>query len=167
MVWGSCEVLQTKLHPKLLIFLNFKLYHALGIMGYVDKFQVLSQHQLNLVKKLGIEEQRLSLLGHHLNQMNSKTNEIKFNLNNIKCIFVGRIDEEKGFQNIISIVHRLPKNITIHVVGSYDGRFGDLEKFERLIYHGQLSGSELFHLMETCDYLLNTSIVFETFGITI
>ncbi|MDC1275132.1 glycosyltransferase family 4 protein [Planktomarina temperata] len=156
---------RNKLVVSIVIQLTITCYKMFNIFKVVDAIQTLSAHQDLLAKRLLPNDIKTINLGHHLSKNHTERSKI-FDLNQIECLFVGRLTEEKGFDKIVHIAAALPPNITIHVVGSYDGRFGSLAELSNINYHGSLSQQEVNELMLNTDYLINPSVVFETFGLT-
>jgi glycosyltransferase involved in cell wall biosynthesis len=148
----------------LLAQLSFWYYKGTKVFENIDYFFVLTKFQKEKILSLGIEEKRIIL----------KPNSIKMSVENIQAdkknyIYVGRLDESKGIYKLLEIWKELDEKYRLIIIGG-----GDMEKELRkkyrqknIIFKGKCSREETLENISKAKYLIQPSIWYETFGLTI
>ncbi|HIK38817.1 MAG: glycosyltransferase [Geminocystis sp.] len=146
--------------------LAFWFYKVTGVFDSVDYFFVLTDFQKEKVKSLGISENRII----------AKPNSLRIPLELQKqkekqgYIYVGRLEESKGIYELLKVWSRLDRRFVLTVIGG-----GKLErelknKFmgcDNVIFKGVCTREETLENMAKSKYLIQPSLWYETFGLTI
>lgn len=83
-------------------------------------------------------------------------------------LFVGRLEEAKGFKLLLSIWRQLPLSFQLNVIGNpIDEDYAQTVKLPHVQFLGKLSHEETLEHMANAKYVLQPSLWFETFGLTI
>lgn len=142
----------------------FFFYKKIIFKKYIDYFFVLTKDQKEKVISLGVNPEKIFL----------KPNFFQFSniLNNINekkdFIYVGKMDESKGVKFLIDIWKTLDRKYVLYLVGS-----GDLDEeikkldLENIKFLGKTPTDKTIELISGCRYLINSSLMRETFGLTI
>ena len=143
--------------------LSFWYYRATKVFDNIDYFFVLTNFQKEEVKSLGINEQRIILKPNSL-QMSFDIQKDKKNY-----IYVGRLEESKGIFELLKVWEKLAEKYVLTVIGG-----GDIEeelrakyKKKNIIFKGKCSREETLSAISKSKYLIQPSIWYETFGLTI
>ncbi|MDX4037407.1 glycosyltransferase [Aliarcobacter skirrowii] len=143
--------------------LSFWYYRATKVFDNIDYFFVLTNFQKEKVKNLGIDEKKLILKPNSLN--------MNFNIQKEKkdYIYVGRLEESKGIYELLKVWDTLDERFVLTIIGG-----GDIEdelkaKYEKknIIFKGKCSREETLLAISKSKYLIQPSIWYETFGLTI
>lgn len=124
---------------------------------YVDKFIALTEHQLNMLKKLGIPEHKIVIKPHA-----SSSNKLSASRSGL--LFVGRLEEGKGYLDALELMKVYPK-YTLTVIG--DGPLASYLRPANVKWLGSVEPSVVAQHYAQAKYLLNPAKHFETFGLTI
>jgi glycosyltransferase involved in cell wall biosynthesis len=144
-------------------------------LNNIDRFVTFSNKHKDLVKRSGITDRNnVVVLPHFVSSppqlaANDLDKGVVGQGGKNEFLFVGRLSEEKGIDQLLSIVSEEPR-FNINVIG--DGPLkNDLVKryggCDRVRFSGKLSQNELLYEMKQSSYLLFNSICFETFGLVI
>lgn len=143
--------------------LSFSFYKSTNIFKNIDYFIVLTNFQKHKVKVLGIDEKKIILKP---NTFNIHTNLIK---NKEGYIYVGRLEESKGIYILLNVWKQLDENFVLTIVGS-----GDIEEklrneynYKNIIFKGRCNQEKTSQYIAKSKYLIQPSILYETFGLTI
>ncbi len=143
--------------------LSFWFYRFTKVFNNIDYFFVLTQFQKEKVKSLGIDESKIILKPNSL-QMSFEIVENKQNY-----IYVGRLEESKGIFKLLEVWDKLDKRYILTIIGG-----GDIEEElrnrynqENIIFKGKCSREETLKNISKSKYLIQPSIWYETFGLTI
>lgn len=185
--YGICEVCTKKKFPLAGFFnrcyrnsylhsltaqLAFSFYRLSNQFKYIDYFFVLTNFQLEKVKSLGIEENKIKLKPNGIRRnlveeiLQSEVNYV----NKTDYIFVGRLEESKGILQLLHIWEKLDQRFILHIVG--DGPLGSVlkekhKKSMNIIFHGQQDRRSTLKKISLSRYLIFPSIWYETFGLVI
>ena len=143
--------------------LSFWFYRFTKVFDNIDCFFVLTNFQKEKVKSLGIDEERIRLKPNSL--------DMNFDIQKDKrdYIYVGRLEESKGIYELLKVWDTLDDNYILTIIGG-----GDIEEELRakytkknVMFKGKCSREETLQSISKAKYLLQPSIWYETFGLTI
>ncbi len=142
---------------------SFWYYKATRVFDNIDYFFVLTDFQQEKVKSLGINENRIIQKPNSLKMSFSIQNDRK------DYIYVGRLEESKGIFELLKVWETLDDRFVLTIIGG-----GDIEeelknkyKKKNIIFKGKCSREETLENISKSKYLLQPSILYETFGLTI
>ena len=143
--------------------LAFWFYKLTGAFNNIDYFFVLTNFQKNKVKSLGIDEGKIILKPNSL-QMSFDMNTQKYNY-----VYVGRLEESKGILNLLEIWDKFDEKYILTIVGGGDIEAELRRKYKKsnIIFKGKCSREETMVIVSHSKYLLQPSLLYETFGLTI
>ncbi len=143
--------------------LSFWYYRATKVFDNIDYFFVLTNFQKEKVKNLGIDEKKLILKPNSLN--------MNFNIQKEKkdYIYVGRLEESKGIYELLKVWDTLDERFVLTIIGGGDIEYELKAKYEKknIIFKGKCSREETLLAISKSKYLIQPSIWYETFGLTI
>lgn len=142
---------------------SFWYYKTTKVFDNIDYFFVLTNFQKEKVKNLGIDENKIIL----------KPNSLQMSFDIVKdkkdYIYVGRLEESKGIFELLKVWEKLDEKYILTIIGG-----GDIEeelktKYENknIIFKGKCSREETLKSISKSKYLIQPSIWYETFGLTI
>lgn len=143
--------------------LSFWYYRFTKIFDNIDYFFVLTNFQKEKVKALGIDENKIIL----------KSNSLAFNFDIQKekkdYIYVGRLEESKGIFELLKVWDTLDEKFILTMIGGGDIEYELREKYSKqnIIFKGKCSREETLLAISKSKYLIQPSIWYETFGLTI
>lgn len=142
---------------------SFWYYRFTKVFDNIDYFFVLTNFQKEKVKSLGIDESKIILKPNSL-QMSFDVRKDKKDY-----IYVGRLEESKGIYELLKIWEKLDKTYILTIIGG-----GDIEeelkakyKKNNIIFKGKCSREETLLTIAKSKYLIQPSVWYETFGLTI
>jgi len=160
-IFSKC--FRKSLIQSILAQLSFWYYRASRIFDNIDYFFVLTNFQKEKVKSLGIDEKRLILKPNSLNMSFDIQQEKK------DYVYVGRLEESKGIYELLKVWDTLDERFILTIIGS-----GDIEEELRskytksnIVFKGKCSRKETLECISKAKYLIQPSIWYETFGLTI
>lgn len=135
----------------------------------VDHIICPSQAVYELAARSGIDRAKMSVINNYLDdsyfEKPIEYNEGKY------FLYTGRLVREKGVEDLIHAISKLPENIQLHIAGT-----GSQEEFLRNLagklgldnvkFLGFISGKQLEEEYKNCKALLMPSNWFEVFGLT-
>ena len=143
--------------------LSFWYYKVTKVFDNIDYFFVLTNFQKEKVKSLGIDERKIIL------KPNSLQMSFDIQKNKKDYIYVGRLEESKGIFELLKVWEKLAEKYVLTVIGG-----GDIEeelrskyKKKNIIFKGKCSREETLSAISKSKYLIQPSILYETFGLTI
>jgi glycosyltransferase involved in cell wall biosynthesis len=143
--------------------LSFWYYRATKVFDNIDYFFVLTNFQKEKVESLGIDEKRLILKPNSLNMSFAISKEKK------DYVYVGRLEESKGIYELLKVWDTLDERFILTIIGG-----GDIEEELRsqynksnIIFKGKCSREETLEYISKAKYLIQPSVLYETFGLTI
>ena len=143
--------------------LSFWFYRFSKVFDNIDYFFVLTEFQKEKVKSLGINQNRIIFKPNSLN--------VDFDIQNKKngYIYVGRLEESKGIYELLEVWDTLDDKYILTIIGG-----GNIEDELTLKYHkkniifkGKCSRKETLENISKSKYLIQPSLCYETFGLTI
>lgn len=150
-------------------FLVAKAYQRYDAKGYwqaVDYHCYLSNTQKRtLIESLGLPEKKLLHLPNGVPAPHKRVSPSE----KTGLVFVGRLSQDKGRDHLLALAQKLPPEIELRVVG-YDSM---LESYRKAFagtsvqFLGRLSPDETVEVIARSKYLLQLSLLEETFGLTI
>lgn len=143
--------------------LAFWFYKATKAFDNIDYFFVLTNFQMEKVKSLGIDESKLILKPNSLN-ISSITKKDKQGY-----IYVGRLEDSKGIYKLLNTWKQLDDRFVLSVIGG--GEIEEELKKEfpnpNIFFKGKCSREVTLENIATSKYLIQSSLLYETFGLTI
>jgi glycosyltransferase involved in cell wall biosynthesis len=143
--------------------LSFWYYRTTKVFDNIDYFFVLTNFQKEKVKDLGIDEKRLILKPNSLN--------ISFNISKEKkdYVYVGRLEESKGIYELLKVWDTLDEKFILTIIGSGDIEEELRSKYNKsnIVFKGKCLREETLKCISKAKYLIQPSIWYETFGLTI
>ncbi|MBF0450028.1 MAG: glycosyltransferase [Candidatus Magnetomorum sp.] len=148
----------------LISMLVFRYYHKKNYYNDIDAFFALTPFQYSKLIELGLSENKLFLKPNFISKGNPPPNNDQRN----GYLFVGRLEESKGIFPLIRAWEKLDEKYQLTIVGS-----GPLEQYIRtknlpnvnIIL--KLPNDEVRQLMRQFKYLIQASLWYETFGLTV
>lgn len=151
------------LFQSVVVQLSFWFYRITRLFDNIDYYFVLTDFQKDKVKSLGIDENKIILKANSL-KMFGEISKKKDGY-----IYVGKIDESKGIVELLKVWKKLDKKYCLTIVGG-----GDLEEklkkeFQQrnIIFKGKCSREDTLQMISSSKYLIQPSLLYETFGLTI
>jgi glycosyltransferase involved in cell wall biosynthesis len=145
--------------------LAFSYYQYSNHFKYVDKFLALTPFQMEKVKSLGISDDKLELKPNFVDANNLRAfDDIVRN----GYIYVGRLEESKGIYRLLEAWQKLESQYELTIVGV--GNIDDLQekfKLDNVTFLGKLPREKTLSLIRSARFLIQPSIWYETFGLTI
>ena len=143
--------------------LSFQYYKMTKAFSQIDYFFVLTLFQKDKVKSLGIDGCKIIL------KPNSINREVKLCADKSGYVYVGRLEASKG---ILLLLERwkdlgLEYKLTIIGAGELESHLRGKYNQENIIFKGKCSREETLKSISMSKYLIQTSLLYETFGLTI
>jgi glycosyltransferase involved in cell wall biosynthesis len=144
----------------------FWFYKKWNALSYIDYFFVLTTFQQKFLIANGLlPEHKIILKPNYIDISGLPAMvgvEKKFDL-----IFVGRLEQSKGSEYLMAILEAFPE-LRIAIVGaSPDYMENSVKSTEKHIFFGTLSNDETLSHIADSKFLIQLSVWFETFGLTI
>lgn len=141
----------------------FVFYKRIGTFGQIDRFIAMSEFQKEKLQRLGVESSKIILKPNMVPALSN------FNSSRKGYVYVGRLEEAKGVKLLLKVWQKLPSHFELTLVGG--GPLEDLlrseNKSSNIKFKGYCSPKETLEIMSTAKYGVHTSLMFETFGLTI
>lgn len=151
------------LFQSVVVQLSFWFYRIMRIFDNIDHYFVLTDFQKDKVKSLGIDENKIILKPNSL-KMFGEISKKKDGY-----IYVGKLDESKGIVELLKVWKKLDTKYCLTIVGG-----GDLEEKlkkeyqqRNIIFKGKCSREDTLQMISSSKYLIQPSLLYETFGLTI
>jgi len=142
--------------------LSFWYYRATQVFENIDYFFTLTNFQKAKVQALGIDKNKLILKPNSL--------DIKFEIKKEKkdYIYVGRLEESKGIYKLLEVWNKLDEKYILTIIGGGNIENELRKKFEKknIIFKGKRTRDETLSLISKSKYLIQPSLLYETFGLT-
>jgi glycosyltransferase involved in cell wall biosynthesis len=142
---------------------SFWFYKIIRIFNNIDYFFVLTNFQKEKIISLGIDEKKIILTPNGL-VINKHSDQVKDGY-----IFVGRFEESKGIFELLKVWSKLDEKFVLTVVGGGESEEALRRKYNKIniIFKGMCPRDETLKLISKSKYLIQPSIWYETFGLTI
>lgn len=142
---------------------SFWYYRSTKVFDNIDYFFVLTNFQKEKIKALGIDEKRIIL----------KPNSLEMTFDIVKekkdYIYVGRLEESKGIYELLNVWKKLDERFVLIIIGGGDIEQELREKYSKknIIFKGKCSREDTLLCVSNSKYLIQSSLLYETFGLTI
>ncbi|WP_331774329.1 glycosyltransferase family 4 protein [Sulfurospirillum sp. 1612] len=160
-IFNKC--FRKSLIQSLLAQFSFWYYRATNVFDNIDYFFVLTNFQKEKVQLLGIKESQIIL------KPNSLNISVDISKDKNGYIYVGRLEESKGIFELLRIWDELDEKYILTIIGG-----GDIEEELRakytkknIMFKGKCSREETLKTISKSKYLIQPSLLYETFGLTI
>jgi glycosyltransferase involved in cell wall biosynthesis len=153
------------LPQSILAQLSFAFYRLLSFFSYVDKFFVLTEFQKEKVLSLGLPPSKVILKPNGLTLKDKKP----FLSNRSGYVFVGRLEKNKGIHLLLETWKKLPKKYHLTIIGNSPDikELQEVWQSDNITFKGKCSHEETMQVISGSSYILQTSLLYETFGLTI
>lgn len=145
--------------------LAFAFYKMTGMVRLVDIFFVLTDFQKNKVIELGLPANKVRLKANFVESAATNSSVVREE----KLLFVGRLEKSKGIEVLLDIWRREKIPYRLEIIGA--GPLGDALVSEyasaNIVFLGKVAHDEVMRRIASAKYLLQPSIWYETFGLTI
>ena len=142
---------------------SFWFYRSSKIFDNIDYFFVLTNFQKEKIKSLGVEERKIIIKPNGFQVLESPQNKKD------GYIFVGRSEELKGLLVLLDIWSKLDKKFVLTIIGTRNNE-EKLKKYHQcanIIFKNILNRGDTVSNISKAKYLIQPSIGYETFGLTI
>ncbi len=154
---------RTSLFQSLVAQMAFWFYRMIKIFDVIDYFFVLTDFQKEKIKSLRIEESRIILKPNSL-LLNVQSSSLKDGY-----IFVGRLEESKGIVELLEVWKQLGERYRLTIIGN--GTLLEVLKKHysqaNIVFMGKCSREETLQNIAKAKYLIQPSLLYETFGLTV
>ena len=140
----------------------------LGVRSEVDHFIAVSDFQRNQLVRLGVKEEKISVLHHFARPVLNPPQTV-----GDYFLYVGRINRDKGIGVLLEAYSRLHGDVPpLKIAGTgvelayWQSVAKDLGVGSRVCWLGLKTGSDLKNLYRDCLVVVNPSLLNETFGLT-
>jgi glycosyltransferase involved in cell wall biosynthesis len=142
---------------------SFWFYRFSKIFDNIDYFFALTTFQKEKIKSLGVKDKAIILKPNSL--------QITGALQNKKdgYIYVGRFEESKGLLILLNIWRKLDKKFVLTIIGTGDNEDKLKKDYQssNIIFKGMRSREHTLNCISKSKYLIQSSVLYETFGLTI
>lgn len=143
----------------------FYIYRRINIFKYIDYFFVLTDFQKSKILQLGIKKEKI-IVKPNFNE-NSLVQNYKINQKK-DYIFVGRLEKSKGILELLDIWKTLDGNYKLNIIGDGPLKTKIINlNLKNINYLGKLKNKKVLDEISKSKYLIQSSILYETFGLTI
>ena len=145
----------------------FNIYQSLDVYKNIDKYFVLTEFQKKKVEELGIDNKKIIVKPNFI----ENSNDYKINYKDRKeYCYIGRLEEAKGIIVLLEVWKSLGKDYYLNIIGrgpldSLVRRYA--ETYPNIKYEGQLNNIDTMEKLNNAKYLIQPSLWYETFGLTI
>jgi glycosyltransferase involved in cell wall biosynthesis len=142
---------------------SFWFYQWTNVFANIDYFFVLTKFQKEKVRQMGIENQRVILKPNSLDMVHRRVENKK------GYIYVGRLEESKGIYELLNTWSKLDDRYVLTVVGGGDIEAALRQQYSQknIIFRGKRSREDTLEYISKSEYLIQPSLLYETFGLTI
>lgn len=142
---------------------SFWFYQWTNVFANIDYFFVLTKFQKEKVRQMGIENQRVILKPNSLDIVHRRVENKK------GYIYVGRLEESKGIYELLNTWSKLDDRYVLTVVGGGDIEAALRQQYSQknIIFRGKRSREDTLEYISKAGYLIQPSLLYETFGLTI
>ena len=146
----------------MLVYLAQGVFRFFSLANEVDQYFCLSDHQRRKLISFGVQENRVILKPNFIRKPEIVRNSQK----EIDFLFVGRLEESKGIFKVLDSVdvEMLKK---IQVIGHTEEMELIRKKYPGVVFHGKKSNPEVLAMMAKSRFVLQPSLCYETFGLTL
>ncbi len=140
------------------------LHRFFGVLNRVDAFFVLTNFQINILRDIGISESKIFLKPNLMPNVTLRNKPKIYDF-----IYVGRLEEEKGVFLLLNTWKRYNIPHKLIIIGDTTKSNDLLSQYSMpsIEFLGKKNHDATLQLMSQSRYLLQTSLMVETFGLTI
>ncbi|MEY8713757.1 glycosyltransferase [Francisella philomiragia] len=143
----------------------FSFYKLFKMFKNIDYYFVLTDFQRQKVKEFGISNHKIILKPNSISlAVDQHTQKTRQNY-----IYVGRLEESKGIFELLDTWVSLDDKFVLTVVGDSPDSDEIINKYssKNIIFKGKCTREETLSLISQSKYLIQPSVWYETFGLTI
>ncbi len=132
------------------------------LKSYPIKILVLSEFQKNYIKKLGIDNDKISIYSNPIGI--SLEDFSQYNPESNSVIFAGRLVENKGIEEILQIWKNIDtNNLILEIIGTTEDKNNLFKKYnsKKIKFLGQLDNSEVKRKIKTSRAVITATKLFE------
>tara|TARA_R110002110_G_scaffold415719_1_gene654173 strand:- start:10840 stop:11988 length:1149 start_codon:yes stop_codon:yes gene_type:complete len=133
---------------------------------YINAYFILTQFQKNKLLDFGVSSEKLFLKPNFIEPLPQQSLGLA---ERKQYIFIGRIESAKGIDLLLSVWENLPQHFKLIVIG--DGpdlkQLQEQYKQANILFKGKCDSATVSKELSQSRYLLQTSLCYETFGLTI
>ncbi|AJI48059.1 glycosyltransferase [Francisella philomiragia] len=143
----------------------FSFYKLFKMFKNIDYYFVLTDFQRQKVRELGIPSHKIILKPNSI----SLAVDQHIQKNKQNYIYVGRLEESKGIFELLDIWVSLDDKFVLTMVGDSPDSDKIINKYssKNIIFKGKCTREETLSLISQSKYLIQPSVWYETFGLTI
>lgn len=148
----------------LLAQLASSFYRALSFTAWIDVFFVLSEFQKSKAIEFGISKGKIKIKPNAVFIPSSVPHEKR------DYIYVGRLEEAKGVDLLLQAWATLDSSFRLTLIGGQGSRLQELKSIysqSNISFLGNLPHEQVLEKISASKFLLQTSILYETFGLTV
>lgn len=159
-IWHRCY--RRSLWQSLAAQLAFSFYKSMKIFNQIDYFFALSPFTQQKMRSLGIDKDRIILKSNGIRKTNT------FSTVKQGYIYVGRLEEAKGIYQLLTIWQRLGEKFILTIIGTstWQTKLERCFSQKNIIFKGKCSREETIKQIASSKYLIQPSLLYETFGLT-
>jgi len=126
------------------------------LSNVTTKIICVSKYEYEIAVKVGIDKNKMIVIYNGVIDKISIKNPKKnhFNKNFINCLFVGRLDFQKGIDVLLSSFSKLNDSYKLHIVGEKVLNNLNIENNDKCIFHGWVSREDIDFYYKNCDILI-------------
>lgn len=151
----------------LITAIAFFLYRNVIGFSVIDKVVLLSEFQKSLLIDSKLLSEHKIIVKPHFIEVNTEhrpTHQIK----EFDIVFIGKLEEAKGVYRLIEYIDRMGPECKWLIIGDGPLRNKIEElKYENVLYIKRLENAEVLSYIRKSRYLIQLSLMYETFGLTI
>lgn len=160
-IFNKC--FRKSLIQSLLAQFSFWFYRASKVFENIDYFFVLTNFQQEKIQSLGIDRNKIIL------KANSLKMDFGIEQNKKNYIYVGRLEESKGIFELLKVWRTLDDKYILTIIGGGEKEEELKTKYfqKNIVFKGKCSRNETLKCIAQSKYLIQPSLWYETFGLTI
>ena len=121
-----------------------------------NKIICVSKYEFDFAASVGLNKNKMQVI---YNGVIDKINNhdyknVQFDSNYINCLYVGRLDLQKGIDILISAFNQLDDRFRLHIVGEKVLSNLDIENNKKCIFYGWVSRDEIDFFYRKCDIVI-------------
>jgi len=142
---------------------SFWYYNITKVFDNIDYYFVLTDFQKKKVEAFGLDSKKIFLKPNGIGKIKNN------NVEKIGYIFVGRLEASKGIIKLLDIWMSLDLKYVLTVIGTGELEIFLKEKYKKnnIIFVGKCSKERTLESISKSKYLVQPSLLYETFGLTI